>query len=145
MRLLIVHANNYTPQIQDQLGLQSFNFITENWHKQSHAIISVCITCGTKFFYLVEWAIASHGMYKSALVFFNSILKQKNLYIVNYVQCDIQNQHTTMKNKQMLYLWLPEITHVTIRFWNYLFKTDKRISHHLGHFLLTEWEYYCGE
>jgi hypothetical protein len=28
----------------------------------------------------------------------------------------------------MLYLWLPEITKVRIRFWNYLFK---RISHHL--------------
>jgi hypothetical protein len=80
---------------------------------------------------LVEWAIASHGMYESALVFFNPISKQKNLYIVNYVQCDIQNQNTTMKNKQMLYLWLPEITHMRIRFWNYLFKADKRISHHL--------------
>jgi hypothetical protein len=37
---------------------------------------------------LVEWAIASHGMYESALVFSNLILKQKNLYIVNYVQSD---------------------------------------------------------
>jgi hypothetical protein len=37
---------------------------------------------------LVEWAIASHGMYKSALVIF-SILKQKNLYIVGCVQCYI--------------------------------------------------------
>jgi len=27
---------------------------------------------------------------------------------------------------------------VRIRFWNYLFKADKKISHHLGHFLLTE-------
>jgi len=36
---------------------------------------------------LVEWAIASHGMYESALVFI-SILKQ-NLYIVGCVQCDI--------------------------------------------------------
>jgi hypothetical protein len=87
---------------------------------------------------LVEWAIASHGMYESALIFFNSILKQKNLYIVSCVQCDIQNKNTTMKNKQMLYLWLLEITHVRIRFCNYLFKADKRISHHLGHFLLTE-------
>jgi hypothetical protein len=34
----------------------------------------------------VEWAIASHGMYKSALVFI-SVLKQKNLYIVGCVQC----------------------------------------------------------
>jgi hypothetical protein len=30
---------------------------------------------------LVEWAIALHGMYESALVFI-SIFKQKNLYIV---------------------------------------------------------------
>jgi len=32
-----------------------------------------------------------------------------------------------------------------IRFWNILFKADKRISHHLGltgYFLLTELEYY---
>src|SRR6267154_164427 len=33
----------------------------------------------------------------------------------------------------MLYLWLLEKTKVRIKFWNYLFKTDKRISHHLGH------------
>jgi len=32
----------------------------------------------------------------------------------------------------MLYLWLPEITKVRIRFWNYLFKADKILSHHLG-------------
>jgi hypothetical protein len=51
MILLIVCANDCIPQIQDQLGLQSFNFVTANWHKQSHAIISVCTTCGTKFFY----------------------------------------------------------------------------------------------
>jgi len=37
---------------------------------------------------LVEWAIASHGMYESALVNF-SILKHKNLYIVGCVQCYI--------------------------------------------------------
>jgi len=38
---------------------------------------------------LVEWAIASHGMYKSALIFlFISISKQKNLHIVGYVRCD---------------------------------------------------------
>jgi len=37
---------------------------------------------------LVEWTIASHGMYESALVFI-SISKQKNLYIVACVQCDI--------------------------------------------------------
>jgi hypothetical protein len=49
--------------------------------------------------YLVEWAIASHGMYESALIFVNAILKQKNLYIVSCVQCYIQNQNTTMKNK----------------------------------------------
>ena len=48
---------------------------------------------------LVEWAIALHGMYESALIFVNSILKQKNLYIVSCVQCDIQNQNTTVKNK----------------------------------------------
>jgi hypothetical protein len=36
---------------------------------------------------LVEWAIASHGMYESALIFI-FISKQKNLYIVGYVQCD---------------------------------------------------------
>jgi hypothetical protein len=39
-------------------------------------------------FYFVEWAIALHGMYESALVFI-SILKQKNLYIVGCVQFDI--------------------------------------------------------
>jgi hypothetical protein len=33
----------------------------------------------------------------------------------------------------MLYLWLPEITEVRIRFWNYLFKADKILNHHLGH------------
>ena len=47
----------------------------------------------------------------------------------------------------MLYLWLVEITKVRIRFQNYLFKADKRISHHLGphrYFLLTELEYYCN-
>ena len=46
----------------------------------------------------------------------------------------------------MLYRWLLEITKVRIRFHNYLFKADKRISHHLGHtgyFLLTELEYHC--
>jgi len=37
------------------------------------------------------------------------------------------------KNKQMLYLWLLEITKVRIRFQNYLFKADKIISHHLWH------------
>jgi len=37
--------------------------------------------------YLVEWAIALHGMYELALIFI-SISKQKNLYIVGYVQCD---------------------------------------------------------
>jgi len=36
--------------------------------------------------HLVEWAIALHGMYKSALVFI-SIFKQKNLYIMGCVQC----------------------------------------------------------
>jgi hypothetical protein len=39
-------------------------------------------------FILVEWAIALYGMYKSALVFI-SILKQKNLYLVGCVQCNI--------------------------------------------------------
>jgi hypothetical protein len=38
--------------------------------------------------HLVEWAIALHGMYESAL-FFVSILKQKNSYIVGCVECDI--------------------------------------------------------
>ena len=33
----------------------------------------------------------------------------------------------------LLYLWLLEITKVRIKFQNYLFKADKRISHHLGH------------
>src|ERR1700734_4032499 len=33
----------------------------------------------------------------------------------------------------MLYLWLLEITKVRIKLWNYLFKADTRISHHLGH------------
>jgi len=33
----------------------------------------------------------------------------------------------------MLYLWLLEMTKVRIRFQNYFFKADKRISHHLGH------------
>jgi hypothetical protein len=32
----------------------------------------------------------------------------------------------------MLYLWLLEIPKVRIIFQNYLFKADKRISHHLG-------------
>ena len=35
-----------------------------------------------------------------------------------------------------------------IRFQNYLFKADKRISHHLGphrYFVLTELEYYCNK
>jgi hypothetical protein len=36
----------------------------------------------------VEWAIALHGMYESALVFI-SILKQKNLDIAGCAQCDI--------------------------------------------------------
>jgi uncharacterized membrane protein len=36
----------------------------------------------------VEWAIASHGMYELALVFI-SISKQKNLFMVGCVQCDI--------------------------------------------------------
>jgi hypothetical protein len=36
------------------------------------------------FSHVVEWAIVSHGMYKSALVFI-SILKLKNLYIVGCV------------------------------------------------------------
>ena len=39
-------------------------------------------------FYFVVWAIALHGMYELALVII-SILKQKNLYIVGCVQCDI--------------------------------------------------------
>jgi len=34
-----------------------------------------------KIQYLVEWAIASHGMYESALDFYFNC-KQKNLYIV---------------------------------------------------------------
>jgi hypothetical protein len=39
--------------------------------------------------YLVEWAIASHGMYESALILILILIsKQKNLYIVGYVQCD---------------------------------------------------------
>ena len=42
-------------------------------------------SCATQL-HLVEWAIALHGMYKSALVFI-SIFKQKNLYIVGCVQC----------------------------------------------------------
>jgi hypothetical protein len=33
----------------------------------------------------------------------------------------------------MLYLWLLEITKVRIKFQNYLFKIDKRISYHLGY------------
>jgi hypothetical protein len=118
--------------------------MNQRLNEDDHQLANFVKVCTHKA-YLVEWAIALHGMYESALVFFNSILKQKNLYIVYYVQCDIQNQNTTMKNKQMLYLWLPEITHMRIRFRNYLFMADKRISHHLGHFLLTEWEYYCGE
>jgi hypothetical protein len=36
-------------------------------------------------------------------------------------------------NKWMLYLWLLEITKVRVKFQNYLFKADERISHHLGH------------
>jgi len=85
----------------------------------------------------VEWAIASHGMYESALVFI-SISKWKNLYIVGCVQCDIwaitayfllPELNTTMKiNILLLYLWLLGITKVRIRFWNYLFKAGKIIS-----------------
>jgi hypothetical protein len=51
-------------------------------------------------YYSVEWAIASHGMYESTLVFI-SILKQKNLYIVGCVQCDIWDI--------IAYLLLPEL------------------------------------
>jgi hypothetical protein len=36
-------------------------------------------------------------------------------------------------NKWMLYLWLLEIIKVRIKFQNYLFKADERISHHLEH------------
>ena len=49
---------------------------------------------------LVEWAIALHGMYESALVII-SILKQKNLYIVGCVQFDIWDITA--------YLLLPEL------------------------------------
>jgi hypothetical protein len=51
-------------------------------------------------YYSVEWAIALHGMYKSTLVFI-SILKQKDLYIVGCVQCDIWDI--------IAYLLLPEL------------------------------------
>jgi hypothetical protein len=38
----------------------------------------------------VEWAIAPHGMYESALILILILIsKQKNLYIVGYVQCDL--------------------------------------------------------
>ena len=89
---------------------------------------------------LVKWAIALHGMYESALVFI-SIFKQKNLYIVCAMWHLGHNSIFTFArikillwkiNKWMLYLWLLEITKVRIRFQNYLFKADKRISHHLG-------------
>jgi len=42
----------------------------------------------------------------------------------------------------MLYLWLLEKTKVRIKFWNYLFKADKRISHHLRHNRIFPAEYY---
>jgi hypothetical protein len=68
---------------------------------------------------------------------------QKNLYIVGCVQCiwdktayfllpELKYYYENM-NKWMLYLWLLEITKVRIKFQNYLFKADERISHHLGH------------
>jgi hypothetical protein len=51
-------------------------------------------------FDLVEWAIALHGMYESILAFL-SIFKQKNLYIVGCVKCDIWDMTA--------YLILPEL------------------------------------
>jgi len=58
-----------------QILFQGFHILAQN--PPPHAPLN----------YLVEWAIALHGMYKSALIFI-SISKQKNLYIVGYVQCD---------------------------------------------------------
>jgi hypothetical protein len=66
---------------------------------------------------LVEWAIALHGMYESALVFI-SIFKQRNLYIVGCAWCIWAYFHLSelkyyYKNKQInaipsgLYLTLP--------------------------------------
>src|SRR5882762_3073323 len=57
-----------------------------------------------------------------------------NLYIVGCVQCiwDITGYfllNTTIKiNRLLLHFWLLEITQGRIRFWNYLFQADKRIS-----------------
>jgi hypothetical protein len=58
-------------------------------------------------------------------LYFNSILKQKNLYIVSCVQCNIWDITA--------YFILPEL-----KYRYELFKANKIISHHLGHFLLTE-------
>jgi len=80
-------------------------------------------------------------MYESALVFISK-LKQKSLYIVSCVQCDIWDITAYFLLPELkyhyekiyiLYFWLLEITTVRIRFLNYLFKADKILSHHLGH------------
>src|ERR1700689_4349710 len=100
-------------------------------------------------------------MYESALVFI-SILKEKNLYIVGCVQCDIWDitayfllPELKYYNELLVYLWLLEITKVRIRFWNDLFKADKKklysefdcakcfprstkVFQYLNYFLITE-------
>jgi len=53
----------------------------------------------------VEWAIASHGIYESALILI-LILKQKNLYIVGCVQC-IWDITAYLLLPELKYIYLP--------------------------------------
>jgi len=73
--------------------------------------------------YLEEWAIASHGMYKSTLFFIQ--FKIEYLYIVAVVKCDfwdimayllLPELNTTMKMKKKV---TTGNNKVRIRFWNY--------------------------
>jgi hypothetical protein len=75
-RLLRIPCHQYNKNAK--VGLETKH---PDWKDHGHGLITYkhCI-------YLVEWAIALHGMYESALVFI-SIFKQKNLYIVGCVQC----------------------------------------------------------
>ena len=60
------------------------NFLEENLSKSPS--FSQLLPVVIPSWYLVEWAIALHGMYELALVFI-LILKEKNLHIVGCVQC----------------------------------------------------------
>jgi hypothetical protein len=85
-----------------------------------------------------QWPVSGRPKYKSALVFI-SIWKQKNLGCVKCIWDITAISSVRIKiilrkiNEYMLYFWLLEITKVRIKFQNYLFKIDKRISYHLGH------------